>query len=284
MRVPRFLLQPVLLLAILLTTTVLVSAANRAAVIVYGDSFSDNGNLFRVIGIPQPPYWNGRYSNGPVAVENLAAGLGVPLLDDAWGGATTGIGNFVDNGTTGTLGYDNLPGMTTTFNATRNLFPPALISSSLFVVWGGINDFATNGLSTTTADQAVADVLAIVTGLQAKGAKQILVPGIPDLGLTPYYLGQSKAGLANYVSEYFNQRLRSALPKGVVFYDTAGLYRKMIGNPGSYGLTNVTQACYNAQGMVCSAPDQYLYWDTLHPTAHVHQILASEFSGAINGS
>jgi hypothetical protein len=136
MRVRWLLPQAVLLLAILLTTTVLVSAGHRAAVIVYGDSFSDNGNLFRVVGIPQPPYWNGRYSNGPVAAENLAASLGVPLLDDAWGGATTGIGNFVDNGTTGSLGYDNLPGMTTTFNATRNSFFLPL-SSAVHCLWFG---------------------------------------------------------------------------------------------------------------------------------------------------
>jgi hypothetical protein len=176
MRVRRLFSQAGLLLAILLTTTVLVGAGHRAAVIVYGDSFSDNGNLFRVVGIPQPPCWNGRYSNGPVGVENLTASLGVPLLDDAWGGATTGIGNFVDNGTTLTLGYDNLPGMTTTFNATRNSFPPALVSNSLFVVWGGINDFATDGLSTSTADHAVIDVLAIVTGLQAMGQNRFWFP------------------------------------------------------------------------------------------------------------
>jgi cholinesterase len=284
MRVRRVFFQVVFLISFLLTMTLLANAANYAVIVVYGDSFSDNGNLFRVIGIPQPPYWNGRYSNGPVAMEDLAASLGVPLLDDAWGGATTGIGNFVDNGTTGTLGYDNLPGMTTTFNATKNSLPPALVRNSLFVVWGGINDFATNGLATTTADHAVSDVIAIVSGLQAMGAKQILVPGIPDLGFTPYYLGQSKAGLANFVSEYFNQKLRSALPKSVVYYDTASLYRKMTANPSFYGLTNVTQACYNAQGLVCSAPDQYLYWDSLHPTAHVHQILAGEFSTAVNGS
>jgi phospholipase/lecithinase/hemolysin len=283
-RIQRFLSRIVFLLVILLTMTLLASAGNYAAVIVYGDSFSDNGNLFRAIGIPQPPYWNGRYSNGPVAAEDLAKSLGAPLLDDAWGGATTGVGNFVDGGTTGTLGSEDLPGMTTTFNATIASLPPSLVSGSLFVVWGGINDFATNGLTTMTADHAVGDIVAIVTVLQGLGAKRILVPGIPDLGLTPYYRGQGKAGWANYVSDYFNQKLRSALPKGVVFYDTSSLYRKMTNSPALYGLTNVTQACYNAQGMVCPLPYQYLYWDSLHPTAHVHNILGRELVATVNGS
>jgi cholinesterase len=283
-QIQRLLSQIVLLTIVLLTMTAVAGAGNYAAVIVYGDSFSDNGNLFRDIGIPQPPYWDGRYSNGPVAAEDLAATLGAPLLDDAWGGATTGIGNFIDGGTTGTLGSEDLPGMTTTFDATIGSYPPTLVRGSLFIVWGGINDFATNGLTTATADHAVEDILAIVTALQGLGAKKILVPGIPDLGLTPYYRGQGKAGWANYISDYFNQKLRSALPKGVLFYNTSSLYLEMISNPGLYGLTNVTQACYNPQGSVCHLPYQYLFWDSLHPTAHVHNILATEFFVAVNGS
>jgi len=281
MRAQRFLSRaPVLLLALLALTT-MASAGNYAAVIVFGDSFSDNGNLFRTLGIPQPPYWHGRYSNGPVAVENLAAALGAPLLDEAWGGATTGVGDVIDKGTETTLGYDNLPGMTTTFNATESSFPPSLVSSSLFIVWGGINDFATNGLTTMTADHAVRDIIAIVTALQAMGAKKIMVPGIPDLGLAPLYLAEGKGGYANYVSDYFNQELRRSLPPGVLYYDTATLYRKMTGSPFLYGLTNVHQPCYTNSGLVCGQPYQYLYWDLLHPTAHVHLILAHEFAIAL---
>lgn len=282
MRTRRFFSQAILLMVIILTLTTLASAGAYSAVIVYGDSFSDNGNLFRDLGVPASPYWYGRYSNGPVAVEDLAASLGVTLFDEAWGGATTGVGNVLDNGTTSTLGYDQLPGMTTAFNATRSSFPPGLVNNSLFVVWGGINDFSTNGLTLLTADHAVSDIVAIVTALQAMGAKRILVPGIPDLGFTPLYHLQSKAGWANYVSEYFNQRLRNALPKGVVYYDTATLYRKMTANPLLYGLTDATDACYS-QGAVCGQPYLYLYWDSLHPTAHTHQILAREFFFAASG-
>ena len=283
MQAQRFLCRMLLRLFLLVTLTALANAGDYAAIIVYGDSYSDNGNLFNDLGIPGAPYWNGRYSNGPVAVERLSSCLGVPLLDEAWGGATTGIGNVIDNGTTGTLGYDNLPGMTTSFNATIDSFPPGKVSSSLVVVWGGINDFATNGLTTLTADHAVSDIVALITTLQALGAKQILVPGIPDLGLTPLYQAEGKGGYANYVSDYFNQKLRVSLPPGVLFYDTATLFRKMIKNPGVYGLTNVTQPCYVVNNGVCQNPYQYLYWDLLHPTEHIHQILGHEFSLATVG-
>ncbi len=41
--------------------------------------------------IPPPPYFQGRYSNGPVFMERVAAAYGLPLLDYATGGATTGF-------------------------------------------------------------------------------------------------------------------------------------------------------------------------------------------------
>ena len=89
-------------------------AAPITSVVVYGDSLSDNGNLFAVSGQPaSPPYFNGRRSNGLVAVEDVANTLGVPLKDFAWVGATTGIGNIGDGGTPTSFGAFNLPGMLT---------------------------------------------------------------------------------------------------------------------------------------------------------------------------
>ena len=97
---------------LILLTFAFAAAGAPAAVIAYGDSLSDNGNLFKATGQPGPPYFQGRASNGPVAVELLAADLGIPLLDYAFGGATTGIGNHLDpGGTATTLGTFGLPGM-----------------------------------------------------------------------------------------------------------------------------------------------------------------------------
>ncbi|WP_201209125.1 hypothetical protein [Rhodocyclus purpureus] len=53
-----------------------VSAAAYSSLTVYGDSLSDNGNLFAATGLPVDPYYAGRRSNGPVAVEYLAASQG----------------------------------------------------------------------------------------------------------------------------------------------------------------------------------------------------------------
>src|SRR5437660_8377950 len=46
--------------------------------VVFGDSLSDVGNVYAATGSPPAPYYPGRYSNGPIWVERLAANLGLP--------------------------------------------------------------------------------------------------------------------------------------------------------------------------------------------------------------
>lgn len=264
-------------LLLTLCTSVLLSvpalAGTYTSVVVYGDSLSDNGNLFAATGFPPAPYFDGRRSNGPVAVEYLAASLGVPLLDFAWIGATTGVGNFGDNGTTTSFGFAGLPGMTTVYNNTAAIVPTQL--SALFVVWGGANDLLAPSPLDTTPDaivaRAIADEVAIVQGLISQGATHILVPGMPDVGLTPYFqsLGPLAAAGASTLTDAFNAGLRAALPPGVLYFDAAALLRNMTANPAAFGFTNVTDPCFTGTTL-CANPDQYLFFDDFHPTTATH--------------
>jgi cholinesterase len=264
------------LAAVLLAMTSFASAGAFTAVISYGDSLSDNGNLYAVSGYPPPPYWQGRMSNGPVAVEYLANSLQSPLYDFSWIGATTGVGNYADGGTQTSLGAFGLPGM---FPQVAGTLPSltAIAPSSLFVVWGGPNDFLTNGFSTATADVAVADLLSIVGALQGAGAQHILVPGLPDLGLTPDYLGNPGA---TALSLYFNHELTSLLPNGVVYFNTFNFMHAVVANPGAFGFTNVNSPCFDGV-TVCANPDQYLFWDGFHPTTAADVFLAGQFEKAV---
>src|ERR1051325_6177463 len=85
-----------ILLATLFSTAQVANADQFKRLIVFGDSLSDNGNLFALSGntYPPPPYYLGRFSNGPVWVEDLAERLGVPLDDFAVGGANTDTTNI----------------------------------------------------------------------------------------------------------------------------------------------------------------------------------------------
>jgi cholinesterase len=260
-------------------------AAPPTSVVVYGDSLSDNGNLYQATGEPGAPYYNGRRSNGPVAVEQLASALNVPLIDYAWIGATTGVGNYADRGTVTSQGRYNLRGMTTVYNLTKESLNPYL-SEGLFVVWGGPNDFlAPSPLDSTPAEiifRALTNELAIILDLQSRGARTILAPGMPDLGLTPYFqsLGPEAAAGGSAITDAFNAGLQAELPPGVLYYDTAGLLRSVVNNPAAYGFTNATEAYYlptreNPFGP--GDPNDYIFFDDFHPSAATHAIIAREF-------
>lgn len=278
--------QSVSCFVVLLTFAALATAGPFTSLIVYGDSLSDNGNLYAATGVPGAPYWQGRRSNGPVAVEGLAANLGVPLHDFAWIGATTGIGNYGDGGTPTSSGLHSLPGMSAEFAASAASIAP-IAPSSLFVIWGGPNDFLSpspldQGNPFKAADRAVADLVALVSGAQGLGASHILVPGMPDLGLTPYFQSIGEAAFGSSLTDYFNAELKASLPSGVIYFDTATLMRNMVSHPAAYGFTDVTDACFNpAVPSVCANPNSYLFFDSFHPSAHADAILADGFAAAV---
>lgn len=262
-----------------------------SAVVVYGDSLSDNGNLYAASGFTYPPapYFNGRRSNGPVAVETMANALGVPLIDQAWLGATTGIGNYGDNGSTTTIGTLGFPGVSAVFANTFGTVAGSLPggpASAVFVVWAGANDFlAPSPLDTTPAQiiaRAVSNIDAIVLALQGAGAGRILVPGLPDLGLTPYVqaLGPLSAAGATAFTNAFNTALQASLPSGVLFFDTATVLRSMVANPAAYGFMDVSAPCFNGVN-VCANPDAYLFWDDFHPSTAAHAVLGQQFANAV---
>jgi phospholipase/lecithinase/hemolysin len=257
----------------LLTLTSLANASSYSALVVYGDSLSDNGNLFNAIGYPPAPYFNGRFSNGPVAAEQLAATLGVPLIDFAVGGATSGIGNFVDNGTQTAAGFLGLPGMQLELAGSAPILTPPLTTTALFMVWGGANDFLVAGSIST----AVANIDSIIATLQSDGAQHVLVPGMPDLGITPDFFGNPTA---TAYAQAFNALLLSTLPAGVTYADTFNLSQQLSQHPGDFGLSNSTDPCFNGTS-VCANPNQYLFWDGFHPTTAADAILANQFATAV---
>ena len=254
-------------------------------VVVLGDSLSDNGNLYALAGLPTFPYWEGRISNGPVAVEYLAQSLAVPLLDFAWAGATTGVGNRLDGGTVDTFGYFPLPGMTTAFQSAieAGMFP--VDPGALYVVWGGPNDFwdVTDETSASVAIQkAVTRLVTMVGQLQALGARQILVLNMPDLGKTPSLLaaGPAASYFFTQVSIGFNNALKASLPAGVRYFDTLAWGWAVLANPAAYGFTNVTDACFTGSSL-CASPNEYFYWDDEHPTTAGHAVLAEAVLGSL---
>ena len=268
------------MIGVLLITCVVFATAHAQSIsqiVVLGDSLSDNGNFFAAAGLPSPPYWQGRASNGPVAVEYLARSLMAPLRDFAWYAATTGVGNLADGGTVDAFGAFSLPGITTVFQGalSANQFP--IDPNALYIVWGGPNDFwyvTTPAEASVAIGKAVTNLMTIVGTLQSLGATQILVPNMPDLGKTPYLLeaGPEASAFFTHLSLGFNQTLQANLLPGVHYFDTFSLFSDIIGNPSHYGFANVTDQLINAPG---ADPNSYFFFDVVHPTTAGHAVIAN---------
>jgi phospholipase/lecithinase/hemolysin len=194
--------------------------AGYTNMVVFGDSLSDTGNVLSLTSAftPQPfpnlPSAPGRFSDGAVWTEYLAAGLGLPsgaqnsnLLFNgstvsligtpggqnyAYGGARTGLGGAA-GATTGMMGQ------LAAWNgaAFASALARAADPDALYVVFGGANDLrdarsAYSGASPTddamraAAAAATAQNITNIVGLLSQaGARHFLVSNLPDLGKTP---------------------------------------------------------------------------------------------------
>ncbi|MBS0639074.1 MAG: SGNH/GDSL hydrolase family protein [Proteobacteria bacterium] len=275
----------------------------------FGDSLSDTGNAW--IGtarvVPNGDlYSNGRFSNGPVWVEDLAKDLGLPApgpsvtggTDYAYGGAQTGATSAH------ALNPTDLPGQLGQFVAST----PNPSPNALYTVWAGSNDVLTIANSTQTPDQqaasiqqAVGNEAAFVQGLVDHGAKNIVVMGVPDLGTIPYERDRpANVAAASDLAEQYNSQLGGILqaimqahPVSIDLINTYGLLDNAITNPSAYGLTNVTDPVWsgnltdkNSGTFAATGADQggYLFYDHMHPTATGHALLADAVTYQLTGT
>ncbi|MCI0460850.1 MAG: SGNH/GDSL hydrolase family protein [Gemmataceae bacterium] len=268
-------------------------------IIVFGESSSDTGNLFAATGgaVAGAPYYWGRFSDGPVWVEVLAEELGLPVptpsllggTNYAWAGAETGGGlsSFFETPNVGQQ-IDFFLGAGGT-----------LASDDLLVVWGGANDIIAWEAPSSPA-QIVQNFSHHLTSLAAAGGQTFVVPNLPALGQAPLFRGtpdevriDTLAVQVNKLLDRELEGLEAALGITIVRLDVAGLADGMLHDPQEFGLTNVTDpACPgcgigfpspDAGDTMVPNPDDYLWWDFIHPTRGVHRTIGELAAEAVQG-
>lgn len=244
--------------------------------VIFGDSLSDVGNTSQAtLGIqPGSAYWQGRFSNGPVWIEQLGVTLGLPVVKSRSGGY-----NYAHGGAETGSGYEYLviPNLVTQVTQYLNARTPN--STELHVVWAGGNDYL-NGQ--TNHAVPVGNLEAQIVRLYNAGARRFLVPNLPLLGFVPRNVGTSNEAPMNLLSLQHNallyQRLwtlrRTLFGIDIHMMDVGSLMETIRSNPGAYGLSNVTEPAYNGTTVVPN-PAVYAFWDEIHPTTGVHGILAN---------
>lgn len=325
---------------LLLSCSVVSAAFDQ--MVVFGDSLSDNGNVYAIFKklhevvpsiplIPAPNiYWEGRFSNGPVWNELLAKKMGLDVTDKhqylnyAHGGA------WVERITQGRNYRNVVPDVQDQVKVMYRLRLSAHtddhLDQHLFLLWGGANDYAFGRDNVEQAtNQTVAGLKNCLTWLLDHGARHLLVINLPDISQSTYgrlkddgYRKNVHALILahNHKLHMMLEQLRIAYPKAhIVEFSVSDFFQQAINHPSSFGLDD-SHSCYmkafkhaetdmhhqasmsqtaqhgffvshgvkmqHAYGLLtagdkpyaCSDPDKHLFFDKLHPSAHIHAWIA----------
>ena len=271
----------------------------------FGDSLSDAGNDWIADGHTDPvsPYYQGHFSNGPTWVEDLSQMLGLGTLtpslagghDFAFGGAETGP-TLIEGANPG-----DLLGQVAQYGLKYPHYQDALYALEI----GGndiikaLDELHAGQISPrdvgTVVAQAEANTVHAVETLFALGARNLMFYEAPDLGLTPHLRAEGPAwqNLASGLAKSFDQTVLGDLAPleslGLKVYDlpTYADLDLAVNSKGSYfgsqygiTFTNVTDPGWtgnftsSSSGILRQDYQDYLFFDTVHPTALAHQLTA----------
>ncbi|XP_077229422.1 GDSL-like Lipase/Acylhydrolase superfamily protein [Tasmannia lanceolata] len=308
-----------------------------------GNTGSNSGpNAF--IHVSNPPYGNtyfhhptNRYSDGRLVIDFLTTTLSLPFLppylkrasdfshgvDFAVAGSTALDHEFfVKNNITVDITPQSLQTQLKWFNnyleskgcgAKRSPKCNLDVNDALFWVGEiGANDyaysFASNVPSSTVQELAIKNVNAFLQALLEKGAKYVVVQGLPLTGCLPLalYLASPDdrdalgcVASANKQSNTHNrllqakiQQLRTQYPNAIISYaDYWNAHRTIMQNPAKYGLTETFKTCCGSGGgpynfdifatcgsptasTPCADPSKFVNWDGVHLTEAMYRAVA----------
>ncbi len=313
MMITKILQRVFLLVFIVVPVSVAADDDEYSALIVFGDSLSDTGNLAAQPGFEVllfPPFDNGRLSNGPLAVETLANGLGLPLLAAVNGGT-----NFAVAGATARqTSLASLPNQVNLFLSFG--FVP---SDALYLIFIGGNDIF-DALDPTVVEppsQIVNNAVLAITNaielLAMAGAEEFLVANAADAALVPAVGG---APIATVLTKSFNKSLSKALDKleddidvDIEKFDTFKFVRSVIKKASKTGSINTQDACFlrgaylmalmnglppddalrNAAHPDCLINfdpvildfDSFVFFDEIHPAAWVQELAGKKMLAVV---
>ena len=272
----------------LATTAAQAAAPTYDALVVFGDSYCDVGNIFAATGGAEPaaPYFNGRFSNGPLWVDHVAGFLGVPLTpallggtDYAFGGAWVTAPQPIPGGA-----IPSVPQQVALYLSQHGGKADA---RALYVLEGGGNDIlgTTTGSPQALALKIAAGIAASELILRRAGARFIVIPNLFNVGLLPAAAGNES--FAEAASLATNRDLDALLAdqrrgEGVLILriDVFSLMNAVVTDPTHFGFADLTTPCLTLTGE-CGDPDHTWFWDTHHPTEFGQAFFAVTLENAL---
>ena len=240
-----------------------VQAVQIDKIIVFGDSLSDNGNILSLTTklhkvftsvpiIPKsPPYYEGRFSNGLIWIDNVSTTLNVPLLDYAYGGAWAEP--LKDSRLMIPFGI----GMQVNYYLVKAVIDRHK-GDHLYVIWAGGNDYAEGREDADYATtNTVASIESQIDWLTYYGAKNILILNLPDLSVVPEVTdkGPDSVQQVQKLINMHNAKLEKMVAeqqakhpdRKIIFADITPYFNEVYYHPEKYNIKNTTTACYTGE-------------------------------------
>ncbi|KAJ1729441.1 hypothetical protein LPJ61_003518 [Coemansia biformis] len=261
--------------------------------IVFGNSLSDDGNLSNMVG--GAGYWHGRFTNSYVWNEYTAKILGVTLVNKAIAGATSN--NDITPGDSSNITIPSFHDQVTAWlkdNAQPGQFH--LHNDVIEVEIGGNDilghalDLMTGALNPATfAAQLAGSIANDIEALAAAGYRNIDLWNLPAVEMAPYVVSLGASALVKPVIDMVNVAITKAVTtvaakhgggaSGIRVRDLNGLIRAALQPQvlSAMDIADTTHACYvkdtsSGAVSVCSNPDQYFFYDSIHPASRMHYL------------
>ena len=287
------------LAAVASAAMVQTSHAAITNLVSFGDSLSDSGNVHATLGIFAAPY-AGLNSNGPVWVGHLSESLGLGAHTGSqtggtahgWAGARAAEASFLVDPDVFAVGHPGIPNVPvqTQVNAYLAANNGVADPNTLYTVWGGANDalYAAATYEYSAVPIAASAIASIADQLMDAGATSVLIMNLPNIGLTPRQNVDSAAAAGgDLISTSFNDALTASVNaiadgRDIVIHDAYTWTGALVASGPADGL-NVVDMCLNAAaGTLCSDPENYMWWDEIHPTTAGHALLAADVLNTVN--
>jgi Ca2+-binding RTX toxin-like protein len=258
----------------------MVSSQDVTSLVFFGDSLTDNGNLFALTGgFPPPPYVQGRFSNGPTYAEILPWLVGVPAVNVAFGGAEA----VTDPTDSPLQRATNLDAQLATYLG--GLPTGGAPDGTAAVINIGNNDYLRIPPTATPAEigARVEAVLGTVAGaaqtLLASGVDKIILFTLPSVAVTPLGATLPPAQRAGAVAvvEAHNaglHQLAAGLAAGGVDVEVVDIFRlanELAADKETFGFAVTDQQLILNPG---ADPDTFAFFDDIHPTREAHEVQA----------
>jgi phospholipase/lecithinase/hemolysin len=286
--------------SVFFATAVLFAAPSLALVpapsqfVAFGDSFIDSGNIAASTGntVPDPAraYWNGRFSDG----ANWLDYLSYYTFGSAARASLAGGGNFAFGGAR--AAQDDIisvvppvaiPGFQTQLLMSGIPFAPAVDPDALYIIAFGNNDVSAlqgsdadrEGLTALQYQTAFIDnMVGAIQLLDAKGAQNILVTGIPN----PLEAeGQMLQGLLTTALNNLEPTLTNAT---LYRFDFFSFFFALEADPTQFGLPaniDLVNRCLPPMGPPTDDCSNYLSFDGIHVTKGVQLAIAREIGDLV---